>query len=205
MRRESGGPCGDTGWEIYDNEVDVPVIVASGLFDLNSVTEVVKDEGGYESFERYVLIDNEYESPSMKMEGYHRIWDITALRDMAICGFYVKGRGPSFFQRMLAGSQAMNNDELGIESFVVGQWAGGAEDRGHDGFSRLDWEFYGSGGGWMPPKVKGMVGCRSKEMCGSDDAVKFGVGHFRLSLDDAIERYGLEDIYCRDNGASPCD
>lgn len=204
MRREFGGPCGDTGWEIYDNEVEVPVIVASGQFDLNSITEVAKDEGGYQSSERYVLIDNEYEGRSMKMEGYHRIWDITALRDMAICGFYVKGNGPSFFQRMLAGAP-MNNDELGIESFVVGQWAGGAEDQGHDGLSRLDWEFYGSGGGFMPPKIKGMMGCKSKEMCGSDDAAKWGVGHFRLSLDDAAERYGLMDIYCRDGGASPCE
>jgi hypothetical protein len=204
MKRESGGPCGDTGWEIYDNKVEVPVIVASGQFDLNSVTEVVKDAGDYETSEQYVLIDNEYESRDMKMDGYHRIWDITALRDMAICGFYIHGKGPSFFQRMLAG-EPIGNSELGIESFVVGRWAGGAGDMDNDDLSRLDWEFYGSGGGFNPPRIKGMMGCKSKEMCSSDDAVKMGVGHFRLSRDDAVERYGLLGIYCRDSGASPCE
>ena len=197
MQRWTGTGC-DGEWEIYNNEVDVPVIVPSGNFNLeDDVAKVVRKVEGSDKTEQYLLIDNQYEGRNSKMSGYHRIWDITALRDMAICGFYVHdpdSASPSFFQRMVANSQYLKSKELGIESFVVGKWAGGADDDpGSDLSSRLDWEFYSSGV-WNPPKIKGMMGCKSEEMCSSDDAVKIGVGHFRLSQ-NAIKRYKLEEIY----------
>jgi len=213
-----GAGCVDNGWEIFSNEVHVPVIAVTN-WNTNDVTEVkTAQTGGDNIINRYVLIDNTYESRNdkMKADAYHRVWDITLLRDMAICGFYVKGAGPSFFQRMLAGAETNQNPQLGIESFVVGQWAGGASGApsySADAYSRLDWEFYQSkntaGNPTDAQKIKGMMGCKSKEMCidSNPNATEIGVGKFRLS-DDAAARYGSEFISCKETTANPnapCD
>jgi len=214
MRIGNGNPlCPNVGWETFENNnpVNVPVIVASNEWDINNVMPVTRAQVGGSITEKFVLIDNRYENGyEKKLEGYHRIWDITKLRDMAICGFYVDGgKGPSFFQRMLSG-EIIQNPEFGIESFVVGQWAGGKEDSADDYaadlYSRLDWEFYEETGGNDVAKIKGMMGCKSKEMCTplSRNATEMGVGKFRLS-DDATERYGSTDISCKATPSSPCD
>ncbi len=209
MERQMGGPgCPPaTTWYTYpnNNPADVPVIVPSNAWDINNVMNVTKAETGGSLTEKFVLIDNEKESSSDKMSGYHRIWDITKLRDMAICGFYVGGKGPSFFQRMLSGAESIQNLDFGIESFVVGQWAGGAIDQSRDGYSRLDWEFYGASH-VNDARIKGMMGCKSKEMCSvsNSNATKIGVGKFRLSTDSAA-RYGSSSISCAATPSSPCD
>ncbi|MFA6214374.1 MAG: hypothetical protein WC717_03790 [Candidatus Micrarchaeia archaeon] len=212
MEREAGGPgCPPAGeWHLFpnNNAVGVPVVVASSEWDINEVMRVTREMEGGPLTEQYVLIDNSYENPEDKMrpDSYHRIWDITRLRDMAICGFYVHGgRGPSFFQRMLANAESIPNPALGIESFVVGKWAGGADDQGGDGSSRLDWEFYGGNVPWDVARIKGMMGCKSKEMCSGEDALEMGAGHFRLSK-DASEDYLARDISCSAAGPiAPCD
>jgi len=161
--------------------------------------------------EKYVLIDNTYSSPIDKFHGEHRLWDINRARDAAVCGLYVKGPGPSFFQRMLSNAQLISNPDLGIESFVLGTWAGGADDSsysspphiGHEDLSRLDWEFYK---GQQGEKVKGMPGCKSLEMCGSaeNNATRQAVGRFRLSV-DALARYGMREIACNYASGAPCE
>jgi hypothetical protein len=86
---------------------------------------------------------------------------------------------------------------------VVGRWAGGADDRApenpdHPYYSRLDWEFYHpiNGNDNAVPRIKGMPGCKSFEMCGFDtNATELGVGRFKLS-NDAVSRYGLGNITC---------
>ena len=215
MRRmEASLLCdGDGSWEFIPNSnpVNVPVIAIS--FNPNTLTEVTRSQTSGPITERFALIDNTYElrSYKMKADAYHRVWDITKLRDMAICGFYVKGPGPSFFQRMLAGNVIQNLD-FGIESFVVGRWAGGADDTANDyeadTYSRLDWEFYKDSPviGNDAPKIKGMMGCKSKEMCivSNNNATEIGVGKFRLS-ENAIIRYGATRISCGLDPSSPCD
>jgi hypothetical protein len=98
-----------------------------------------------------------------------------------------------------------NNSVLGIETFVVGQWAGGKEDPEpantyvHDELPRLDRDFY-SGSTFIPSqmmKIKGMPGCRDKIMCAdsSENATKEGLGKFKLTS-DSIGQYGLSAIAC---------
>ena len=210
----------DPNWHTYpnNNPVGVPVIVASNEWNISKVMDVNRtQDGGTVHTDKYVLIDNAYPNPEDKMkDGYHRIWDITKLRDMAICGFYVQNdvqntggtAGPSYFQRMLAGAENIHNPMIGIESFVVGQWAGGAQDTAGnyaaDSYSRLDWEFYERLGGNGASKIKGMMGCKTKDMCSTDNATRDGVGHFELS-DDAIARYFAGNISCGASGQiSPC-
>ncbi|VVB99631.1 Uncharacterised protein [uncultured archaeon] len=163
--------------------------------------------------QKFVLIDNEYKNAEDKAKGDHMVWDITKLRDMEICGFYLENTAaPSFFQRMLANPYGQKNSNLGIESFVAGQWAGGADDKyssyANDQLSRLDWEFYGPQSGVIgtPEKIKGMPGCKSLEMCSISavNATKEGLGKFRLSQ-DAIARYKLTPIKCSKYPSNMCD
>ncbi|MFA6327846.1 MAG: hypothetical protein WCY41_00175 [Candidatus Micrarchaeia archaeon] len=207
-KTEAGQGCTETGWELFGNIVDVPVIAVTN-WDTKNVTPVTRAQAGGGKITEYsVLIDNEKESKDDKRTGYHRVWDVTSLRDMAICGFYVEGNGPSFFQRMLTGAERINNQYFGIESFVVGQWAGGAIDKednyAADQYSRLDWEFYQGLEGNSVAKVKGMMGCKSKEMCSTKNATEMGLGHFRLS-DEAATRYLSEDISCKATPSAPCE
>ena len=207
-RQQNLPSCTEGIWETFsnNNNVNVPVIVVNNWNTAN-VTPVTTEQIGGPKTERFVLIDNGNEDSSLKREGYHRVWDITKLRDMAICGFYVKGIGPSFFQRMQEGAESISNPQLGIESFVIGQWAGGAIDQSRDINSRLDWEFYKGVTGNNVPKIKGMMGCKSKEMCKPSNlnATQIGVGKFRLS-NDAITRYLSTNISCpAATQSAPCD
>lgn len=205
----SGDPGCAVPEYIYANEVDVPMIAASGDWSTNrSKIPRVFREGMPVQNQSFVLLDNEFATPERIRQGYHRIWDTTLLRDMAICGFYVQGvplSGPSFFQRMLANSYAsapIHNPDLGIESFLVGRWAGGKDDQTFDSHSRLDWEFYPD----VQPssKIKGMPGCKNFAMCSGTNATTEGVGKFRLSH-NAAARYGLNGIACQASASSPCD
>ncbi|VVB58803.1 Uncharacterised protein [Candidatus Anstonella stagnisolia] len=155
---------------------------------------------------RSVLFDNQYgagEYGNVKEDGaYHRIFDIENLRDMAVCGFYVQNESASsFFQKMVKDDTLQLHSPLGIESFVVGKWAGGGEDAAHNAYSRLDRKFYSEG---FPDytKIKGMPGCKSKEMCSAQEAIDFGVGHFGLDR-ESIGAYGVDAISCSGiNGAN---
>ena len=219
MEKTMASPgCTDTGWGTFlgNNPVNVPVIVATN-WNTTDVTAVTRAQASGSITDYFVLIDNEKVNSADKMQGYHRIWDLTNLRDMAICGFYVRGSGPSFFQRMLTGAENIQNPEpgFGIESFVVGQWAGGAmdSDGGYaaDSYSRLDWEFYKSTDtkdAMNAQKMKGMMGCKSKEMCtGPSDksnATTVGLGRFRLS-GEAAARYAAKLISCEATQSSSCN
>jgi hypothetical protein len=196
------------------NPVSVPYIVVSGTNWVSSIQPIVR--AGLDAplnNQRFVLIDNTADRASDRNPGdYHRLWDLNGFRDPAMCGFYVTGPGPSFFQRMLFNAQNINNDDLGIETFVVGGWAGGANDtlNSHPVFSRLDWEFYRglSGLNGLPSgiKIKGAPGCKNVEVCaaGNQSAVTDSVGKFSLSQ-DAINRYGLGAIACNNMTGAHCE
>lgn len=187
------------GDELY-NKYDKPYLGGPSSLPLTEVSRP--------SLQSYLLIDNwvntanEQEVQRDDSQYYHRAWDMTNIRDMAICGLYVASpTGPSFFQRMTDGP--WDPSKYGIESFVIGKWAGGAEDpaspskcdgENMDLMSRLDWEFYSCQKG---TKVKGMMGCKNVKMCQEEAAVQESVGHFAITGPQAsADRYGLGEILC---------
>ncbi|MEM2137716.1 MAG: hypothetical protein QW568_01380 [Candidatus Anstonellaceae archaeon] len=202
-----------------DNRTSKPFIVSSSI--LGNAVEATYLEPRPRISKYYALIDNskdnvENPTPSDLLGDYHRVYDLTALRDATTCGFYVKGNGPSFFQRMLREAFVpglYNNSVLGIETFVVGQWAGGKEDLQrdiYDAYPRLDRDFYTQGPAPIPQqvmKIKGMPGCRDKIMCAdsNENATKEGLGKFKLHV-DSIGQYGLSAISCNASNTfqSPC-
>jgi hypothetical protein len=209
--------CDDLPAEIYANETEVPVTVATNLSLGPANPPPVRREGmGQATEQRFLLLDNSYNDAERKRDpgAHHRVWDITLLRDMAICGFYLHDENapsPSFLQRMLAGAPMdgrLVSQECGIESFVVGKWAGGALDCPNaqsscqtDPYSKLDWEFYRHLTASVY-RIKGMMGCKEEQMCTGKDAITVGTGKFRLTLDSA-KRYDAKKIIFNDGQPVP--
>jgi hypothetical protein len=170
--------------------VDIPYIVIEGTPGLFPPPPKVNGE-------YHILFQSKTWDPEQKRDGDKKIYDIEALRDMAVCGFYVQSLdAPSYFQRLVFDSQHLISPPYGIETFVVGQWAGGAlmptplED--YDKLSRVDRLFYS---GMTGQKVRGMMGCKSREMCSGAEALYNATGHFAI---DGISRdaYGMNELMC---------
>jgi hypothetical protein len=137
-----------------------------------------------------------------------KAWDLTGPRDMAICGFYVRSAfSPSYGQRFTyfwpqydtslttAGRYSRLNQ--GIESFVVGRWAGGKDDSCAqepnvsppiETHSRLDYQFYADdyygtqASVCTGPFLRGMPGCKNIADCNNAAGpLQNGTGRFALS------------------------
>lgn len=155
----------------------------------HSVQEVSADEGT--NFE-------------LKYEGASA-YDMEKLRDATVCAYYLPSEaGPSYAQRLSAGALTLNST-FGMETFLVGKWAGGMDASSYDIYSRLDREFFLKVEG---PKIRGLAGCKSAGMCATSVGENAPLGHFRLSA-QALEEYGVSVargsyIACDDNRAG-CD
>jgi hypothetical protein len=135
-----------------------------------------------------------------KQAGY--LYDIESLRDMAICTHYLKSeRGPSYPQRLSSSWKDYAGGEFGMESFVVGTWAGGKDLPLYNEYSRVDFEFFRKIEG---TKIRGMPGCKGYMMCSSEVGDSAPLGQFALSS-DSIDIYDpAAGINCG-NGMAGCD
>lgn len=127
-----------------------------------------------------------------------KLWDITGPRDMAICGFYVRSDyAPSYLQRLTnfwskPGGAPYSALNQGIESFVLGKWAGGmddacaqVQDSGIETYSRVDYQFYSrdlTGKTCSGPYVKGLPGCKQIEHCTSNGPLVNATGRFAFCI-----------------------
>ncbi len=131
-------------------------------------------------------------SPSRKNDvSAAGIYDLENLRDATMCGYYFSDpSAPSYFQRMMNDSYSLSDRELGIGSFVIGEYV---PTRVYNARSRVDWEIFKTP---LVPgnKIRGMPGCKSAEMCADDP----NTGIFTLS-DAMVTRFHLEAIKCRNN------
>jgi len=122
------------------------------------------------------------------------IFDVEGFRDFVMCGFYTHNpAAPSYLQHLLEDSYSRSDDDYGIETFVIGNYANSSV---YDDVSRLDRELFDGADGI---KIRGLPGCKDFSMC-SDEPI---TGIFAVS--EAVkEDYGLEKIAC-DNEAAGCD
>ena len=136
---------------------------------------------------------SEVSSNPEKKSGSPKIYNIELLRDYAICSYYTANpKAPSYFQRLFKNSYELEGGKLGIESFVFGKWLGGSDYPAADIYSRLDREMFKEITG---TNIRGMPGCKNKEMCGSDSQV----GHFKLT-DPSAKNYIGPDATDSTNG-----
>lgn len=147
----------------------------------------------------YVAISTE---PGRKNQQV-QLYNIENLRDFALCGYYTNSPdAPSYLQRLLDNSYNRNS-ELGIESMLIGGFIGGGGEDVYtpshltsiisDERSRLDRELFSGDSGI---KIRGMPGCKSKEMCSNPSPV----GHFRLD-NEGMTDYLDNTIHCEDGRA----
>ena len=134
------------------------------------------------------------------------IFDIEKLRDFTRCSYYIvhADEAPSFLQRLLVNGYERTSP-IGIETTLVGKWAGGIDNPGWNEFSRVDREFFNRLPG---DKIRGMPGCKDWYMCMDRDELVSDVGNFRFSGESAEFYLGTnsdedeEYIGCDDDRAS---
>ncbi|MDD5336852.1 MAG: hypothetical protein PHS02_00020 [Candidatus ainarchaeum sp.] len=131
------------------------------------------------------------------------VYDIENLRDAAMCTYYIHtGRAPSYPQRLSKDALSLSSTDYGIETFLVGTWAGG-EDLPltlYQEYSRVDWEFFKKVDG---EKIRGMPGCKNPNMCAAPVGSNAPLGHFALSP-ESIDLYEVQGIAC-EHGKARCD
>lgn len=128
------------------------------------------------------------------------IYDIENLRDATVCAYFLPStHAPSYPQRL--SQEAVNlSSNFGMQTLLVGKWAGGENLTAYENYSRVDFEFFNRTQGI---KIRGMPGCKNLEMC-SASAGSGGapLGQFRLSL-DSLKEYGIITD-CKD-GRAGCE
>jgi hypothetical protein len=148
---------------------------------------------------RCVLFINNYSEsqvaadPVKKIAPGGKMFGIEVLRDFIMCGYYTHNpKAPSYFQRLLEDSYSRNDTQLGIETFVIGNYAN--DYNVYDTRSRLDRELFNTSIDGV--KVRGLPGCRDFNSCA--DFPMTGV--FALGK-DTRDDYGLGQIACDDHSA----
>lgn len=123
------------------------------------------------------------------------LYEIERLRDLAVCTWFIPSdRAPSYPQRLTNAALYSNSSEFGMETFLVGSWAGGADLPSYKQYSRVDIEFFKQLDG---TKIRGMPTCKNFNMCNLTTGPDAPLGHF--SLTDASEQlYGADIIACDD-------
>ncbi|MBU0586073.1 hypothetical protein KJ780_01025 [Candidatus Micrarchaeota archaeon] len=153
------------------------------------------------SSEAVHAVENDESNVSAKL-GPASLFNIEELRDAVVCtNYYFSERAPSYPRRL--SSQALDAgiiSPFGIESMLVGRWAGGDYLPSYEPYSRVDFEFFNMQDGI---KIRGMPGCKNPVMCSKPVGDEAPLGHFRVSS-DSIDLWSLENISC-DNGLAGCD
>lgn len=168
-----------------------PFILAHGFDTVNAQECPVFT--GNETLGRCALITNAWlpsdvsGNPLKKLDSSSSgIYGVEDMRDFVMCGYYTQdAAAPSYFQRMLPDSYSRNSS-LGIETFVIGQYANSTN---YDLNSRLDRELFNSSIEGV--KIMGLPGCRNYETCADTPST----GIFAVSKEVA-EAYGLDKLMC---------
>ncbi|VVB66471.1 Uncharacterised protein [Candidatus Gugararchaeum adminiculabundum] len=193
-----GGPSDLFAWN--GNGVDSatqPDVYLRGPEPTNSLKAGIDSLGN-----QSVLIDN-YGLANDCTPDRHYLYILDNMRDAAICGYYVQNNdAPSFLDRLMGPTHFSHHaDDLGIESFVIGEWAKDSTlDRTDHGYLVTPRLSIGTtSDNWL----RGMPGCKNKLQCSADDT-KTPIGQFGLSTDH-IDNYLVDDITCKTFDANdPC-
>ncbi len=147
----------------------------------------------------FIAKDSQFDSEEEKGDGL-KVYDIEDMRDYIICSYYIPSdRAPSFAQRLTENAPYLSSP-YGIESTVLGRWAGGEYVPEYDKYSRIDFLFFRKEEG---EKIRGLPGCKSFWMCNLSSSSENPLGHFVLDT-ESIEKFGLENITCND-GYAECE
>ena len=123
------------------------------------------------------------------------VYDVEALRDFTLCGYYIKDPlAPSFLQRLLGDSYSRHDASYGIETFLIGQYVDSSLG---DSYSRLDREMFSKTPGIF---IRGAPGCKDVGSCSYAGSPfgRFGLGS------GAISAFNLGAISCDNPQLAGC-
>ncbi len=186
---------GYTCLEVVKNKYDKPFVLVPHL----KYDDLPLGPDGY----RRVLFVAKFNSsevasaPSLKYNGV-LLYNIEKLRDFEICGYYIPSRTGISYPQRLSGNTVGGISKYGMITFVVGQWAGGAELPSFNKYSHVAWQFY-----TMQPgiKIRGMSGCKRAIDCSAHVGFQAPLGQFALS-EQYITLFDLQNISCNNGWAS---
>ncbi len=178
---------------------DKPFIVSNGFSVSSAGNCPVYGSSGSPVAGKCVLIQNNASAsdvadhPQQKLlTSSSGIFNIENMRDLVMCGYYIGNpNAPSYLDRLLSDPYSRTS-LLGIETFIIGQYANAST---YNGQGHLDREFFGPGGPAHGINVRGLPGCRDAATCGDSPVT----GIFAVSPSTATD-YGLNQITC-DRGA----
>ncbi|MFA5077530.1 MAG: hypothetical protein WC488_03840 [Candidatus Micrarchaeia archaeon] len=194
--KESNGDCKASFRDI--TYTDRPFVVIKD-FDMNHYTE-------YNGTPHALLIANrtvnDVLAEPVRKNGVAEVYDIEDLRDATMCTYFINtDRSPSYPQRLTRYALTETSPN-GLETFLVGTWAGGSDLPIYDRYSRVDFEFFKSVLD-DNSKIRGMPGCKTFGMCSAEVGSNAPLGHFTLSR-ESIELYETQGIACT-YGKAGCD
>ena len=132
--------------------------------------------------------------------GLSGLYNLEKVRDFTMCGYYTQNPdAPSYLQRLLSDPYSKKDANLGIETFVIGNYANDSNVYGPNGngvSSRLDTELFDTSVKGI--KIRGLPGCKSYDTCADNPQT----GIFAISNTGETD-YGLANIAC-DNGEAGC-
>ena len=194
-------------------ETEKPFMVYADEEDF--IDDIYNESRGPDAFPHSILFISQYSYEEIQGDLGRKygsdpvVFDMESLRDFTRCSYYIvnANNSPSFLQRLLEDGYERTSP-IGIETTLVGKWAGGVDNQDPwNRYSRVDREFFGKKEG---EKIRGMPGCKDWFMC-ADDPMVSDVGNFRFLSPDSMEFYlGTSDndaeeyIGC-DDGRASCE
>jgi len=128
----------------------------------------------------FIIVSDNDTQATGTASGYHKMYDIEGIRNLAVCGLYANStEAPSFTGRLTNNYTA---DPFGIETIYSGTWVA------NTALSGVDHEYVAGIGG---VKVMGMAGCHDRVSCN----ISSGLQPARIS-ESHIGRYGLTNLTC---------
>ncbi len=116
------------------------------------------------------------------------IFGIEELRDYTMCGYYtLEEDSPSYFQRLLTDPYSRSGEEMGIETFVIGEYA---DPSIYERLDRVDRNMFEEV--TRDEFIRGMPGCRQYSSCSNDETP---TGRFGLN-ESSVSDYTLGSIDC---------
>ncbi|MDD5339924.1 MAG: hypothetical protein PHV13_01605 [Candidatus ainarchaeum sp.] len=169
-----------------------PFILAHD-FDASAAPECPIFAGNATARGRCALITSRYLPEQIRADPLKKldssasaIYGVEAIRDFVMCGYYTQNpAAPSYFQRLMPDSYSRNST-LGIETFVIGQYANSTN---YDLNSRLDRELFNASIDGI--KIMGLPGCKTYESCADTPST----GIFAISQ-QTVSAYGLGQLAC---------
>ncbi len=178
----------------HDTEILRPFVVAPGFdvsdaqrcMDLlgNATTRCALIIASYDPLDVYTNVERKLDKP-VESTG---VFGIENLRDYTLCGYYtLEEDAPSYLQRLLPDPYTRSGEEMGIETFVIGEYANPAI---YERLDRIDRKMLE--GVIRSEFIRGMPGCRDYGSCSNDETP---TGRFGLN-DTSIGDYDLGAIDC---------